>query len=342
MARGPLTTFAATLAVLLVFASGAQARTPCPSETAAPNAQNAAQVSDAIVCLTNQIRTHYGLPALRRDERLDTAARLHSEDMAERGYFGHNTPEGLTPSDRTGRQGYPENAGENIANGFPNARVVVLGWMASAGHCRNVLSSATDIGVGVATSPKVYYTQNLGDYSSPVSQTPRNGCPFDVVLDEIADLLPANGEDKTAPAGEPGDDDGAAEPQPAAPVTGATLSSIGLSRSRFRAGGRGTSIFYTLSADATVSFRVERERDGRRDGSRCVAVTRETRSAKPCTRYKFLPGKLIAAGTAGANALRFTGRLRGKKLKPGRYRLRALVAGGGAPARVLFEIKSGR
>ena len=48
-------------------------------------------------------------------QALVTAAGLHSDDMLRRNFFGHNTPEGVTPSDRAMAAGYPVGAGENIA-----------------------------------------------------------------------------------------------------------------------------------------------------------------------------------------------------------------------------------
>ncbi len=48
-------------------------------------------------------------------QALIDAAQLHSQDMLDRDYFGHETPEGLAPSDRARAAGYPSGAGENIA-----------------------------------------------------------------------------------------------------------------------------------------------------------------------------------------------------------------------------------
>jgi hypothetical protein len=74
-----------------------------------------------------------------------------------------------------------------------------------------------------------------------------------------------------------------------------------------------------------VRFRVERALAGRRAGGRCVKPTRSNRRAKRCTRYKLLRGGFAHQGKAGQNAFRFSGRLRGRKLRPGRYRLRAVA-----------------
>ena len=45
-------------------------------------------------------------------------------------------------------------AGENIATGYPTPRAVVAGWMASTGHCHNILNPTfRDIGIAENESP---------------------------------------------------------------------------------------------------------------------------------------------------------------------------------------------
>ncbi|MBW3653673.1 MAG: CAP domain-containing protein, partial [Actinobacteria bacterium] len=178
MARATLIALLTALAAALCAPLSAHARTPCPAEQAAPTPLNAPQVSDAIFCLSNQVRGHFGLPALRRDRRLDAAAVLHSLDMGTRTFFSHVNPDGRAAGARAVAQGYGLGVGENIAYGYSNARAAVLRWMASAGHCRNLLSSARDLGVGTAVlaSGTPYYTQVLGDYfSRTVDEAPRSG-----------------------------------------------------------------------------------------------------------------------------------------------------------------------
>ena len=101
---------------------------------------------------------------LRVDERLVAAAQGHSDDMAARDYFDHESPEGEGPGERAAAEGYTEWSGENIALGYAIAEAVVEGWMDSPGHRRNILdcdSKAT--GVGVADSDRgIYWTQMFG------------------------------------------------------------------------------------------------------------------------------------------------------------------------------------
>jgi uncharacterized protein YkwD len=301
MARVWFIAIVTSAAVALCATVSAQARTPCPGEQIAPTPLNGPQVSDAVFCLNNQIRAHYGLPAFRRDTRLDMAARLHSIDMMVRGYFDHTNPDGQTPGARAVAQGYGLGVGENIAYGYSSAGSVVLDWMASAGHCRNMLSGAADLGVGTALSTTAYYTQAFGDFfSHAVDEGPASGCPY------ALNLATLTGTDASAAAAAPPP----ASPAEPAPATTApakpSLRALSLSPSRVRAGGRGTTISYTLSAPATVMFRIQRA---------------QGRGA----RYRTLAGSFTDRGAQGVNRLHFAARLRDRALGAGRYRLQAVA-----------------
>jgi len=123
-----------------------------------------------------------------------------------------------------------------------------------------------------------------------------------------------------------------------------TLTGLRLSRKRFRSARRGravaprgrtpagtgrlgrrvgTRVRYRLSSGARVTFRVQRARrgKGRAVGARCVRRTRRNAGLRRCTRYRTLRGKFTHRGKAGVNRLRWSGRLRGRRLKRGRYRL---------------------
>lgn len=108
-------------------------------------------------------------PALEMDEVLLTAARLHSSDMGERGFFDHDNPDGLSPFDRIAAVGFEGASpwGENIAAGQTTPEEVVRGWMESPGHCRNIMNADYRvIGLGYAFvegSPfGHYWTQKFG------------------------------------------------------------------------------------------------------------------------------------------------------------------------------------
>lgn len=116
--------------------------------------------------LVNQTREQEGLIPLRRDPRIDRVARAHSRDMVARGYFAHETPEGLTPPDRLARGGVTgfTLAGENVGltnRGDPN-REIVTGWLGSPMHRQNLLApmfNATGIGIARRPDGTFFYTQ---------------------------------------------------------------------------------------------------------------------------------------------------------------------------------------
>jgi hypothetical protein len=83
----------------------------------------------------------------------------------------------------------------------------------------------------------------------------------------------------------------------------------------------GTQVSYRLSEPATARFTVERRAAGRRVGRRCVAPKRRNRAKRRCTRFVKVKGAFTHPGKSGANSFKFSGRLRGRKLKAGRYRL---------------------
>jgi hypothetical protein len=90
---------------------------------------------------------------------------------------------------------------------------------------------------------------------------------------------------------------------------------------------KGATISYTLSQPARVAFRMDRGLAGRRSRGKCRKPTRRNRRGRRCIRYKRLRGGFERNALLGANSLRFNGRLGGKRLKAGRYRLVAVASG---------------
>jgi uncharacterized protein YkwD len=107
---------------------------------------------EQVVVLVNQQRWSNGqLPPLKHEDLLDTAAELHSANMADRNFFAHCDPDTETlPWDRMRAVGYAlAGAAENIAAGYSTPEAVIIGWMNSAGHRANILSTNyREIGVG--------------------------------------------------------------------------------------------------------------------------------------------------------------------------------------------------
>ena len=100
--------------------------------------------------LVNQERQAAGLQLLQPDPELTEVARKHSADMFARGYFAHDTPEGLSPFDRMKAANvHFLTAGENLALA-PTLSVAHTGLMNSPGHRANILRREFGrVGIGV-------------------------------------------------------------------------------------------------------------------------------------------------------------------------------------------------
>jgi hypothetical protein len=108
------------------------------------------------------------------------------------------------------------------------------------------------------------------------------------------------------------------------------------SRARRPRVGSGTTVSYELTAAAPVEFTVERRLPGRRVGGECRKQTVANRGKKKCARFRALKGSFTDQGAAGANGFRFSGRIGGRALKPGKYRLVATT--GRSDRRASFKI----
>jgi uncharacterized protein YkwD len=100
--------------------------------------------------LVNRERAAAGLRPLAADPELTEVARRHSADMFARGYFAHDTPEGLTPFDRMHQSNVQFlTAGENLALA-PTLSVAHTGLMNSPGHRANILRPQFGrVGIGI-------------------------------------------------------------------------------------------------------------------------------------------------------------------------------------------------
>lgn len=148
----------------------AGAPTPTPDagapEPPPPPPACASPIEAAELELTNAARRAAGLGELRCDEGLARAARLHSQDMCDQGYFDHDSLDGRTFVDRIDDEGVRwRTVGENIAVGYRTPEAVHEGWMNSDGHRRNILNGAFGrIGIGyVECGGRPYWTQDFAD-----------------------------------------------------------------------------------------------------------------------------------------------------------------------------------
>jgi len=130
--------------------------------------------------LINEQRKSNGLTPLSWNPKLAQASLNHSTDMANRDYFEHNDPEGHDFVYRYSQVGFDcqipissseySEGGENIMflDGYLGEKTVasqtVTGWMNSAGHRANILTSyfqSEGIGVAESLDGKIYATEDF-------------------------------------------------------------------------------------------------------------------------------------------------------------------------------------
>jgi uncharacterized protein YkwD len=148
----------------------------CPHMNTAVSAATAGQVAQASLCLINKLRRQRHLRALKDNPQLLRAANRHTRDMVAAGYFSHDSPNGRGVADRVKGAGYLRGyarwqVGENLAwgSGFESsARRIVLAWMGSPGHKRNMLNpSYREAGLAVvAGSPLDTALNPVGTYTN--------------------------------------------------------------------------------------------------------------------------------------------------------------------------------
>ncbi|MBM4017321.1 MAG: CAP domain-containing protein [Planctomycetes bacterium] len=114
------------------------------------------------ITILNAYRESLGILPLEIDARLLQSARRHSKEMADLGYFGHDSP---TPSEKTHalrmkNAGYAGGYSENIAEGASSGSAAFWMWFDSPPHHKNMVhAGSTAVGVGRWGSK---WTQNFG------------------------------------------------------------------------------------------------------------------------------------------------------------------------------------
>lgn len=122
--------------------------------------------SKMVFHFTNAFRVQHGKTPFVWSEQAAASARLHSQDMAGNDYFDHKSLDGRDPSQRMEAQGINwSGCAENIAAGMNLGITAYDGWVNSAGHRGNMLSSYAYMGVGSgynnSSTYRYYYTQNF-------------------------------------------------------------------------------------------------------------------------------------------------------------------------------------
>jgi uncharacterized protein YkwD len=122
-----------------------------------PKAEERSQVE-----ITNKYRMMMGREALEIHPLLLDAARGHSHEMTELGYFAHESPleKNRTPADRVKNAGYEGGPGENISLGSISPQATHDAWYDSSGHHRNILGPGWKaMGAGIDGQ---HWTQDYG------------------------------------------------------------------------------------------------------------------------------------------------------------------------------------
>lgn len=186
--RSLVAVLAASLLSLGLFASGASAHPGACRHADTPiGLAPRAQLQRAVVCLINQQRRAHGVGGLRASAQLDRSAQDWSNAMVVRRDFTH----GADFSARISAVGFNwSSVGENIATGYQTPAAVVAAWMASPGHCRNILSPIyREVGTGVNdhaipgfSSQAGTWTQDfgllMGQHPASGNWGPADGCPY--------------------------------------------------------------------------------------------------------------------------------------------------------------------
>ena len=168
----------------------------------------AAVVSAVLIDQTNNERAEMGLSQLVPSATLTASAQMKADDMADRSYFAHTSPTGLSPWYWFEQAGYNfQTAGENLAVNFRDSSSVTRAWMNSPTHRDNVVNrNYQEIGIATASGQykgrnTTYVAQHFGsrinpennrlwEYSINNEQVTRE----EVALSEAEDLLAAIGQ----------------------------------------------------------------------------------------------------------------------------------------------------
>ena len=166
--------------------AGTTATAPSPPTAAASTPSSAAASTCGLsnfqasaLAKVNQYRaagatcgSHGAFPstaALSWNALLTQAAEGHSQDMVANDFFAHNSSDGRTFDQRITASGYNwSRVAENIAAGQTSVDEVMAGWMASEGHCVNIMNaSLTEIGMvcvagSASNTYRTYWAMDLG------------------------------------------------------------------------------------------------------------------------------------------------------------------------------------
>jgi uncharacterized protein YkwD len=126
---------------------------PAVSQAATKSAKRAGSEQQVLVLL-NEIRQQHGLSAFTASTQLRNAARFHSADMLQKGYFEHDSQSEAWDA-RVSRYIKAPLIGEDIAWGtgsYGTPEGIVSQWMHSPTHRAIILTAGLHrVGLGLAT-----------------------------------------------------------------------------------------------------------------------------------------------------------------------------------------------
>jgi uncharacterized protein YkwD len=129
---------------------------------------------NVVIQQVNAQRINNGETPLAINGELMLAAKLKAEDMAKKGYFSHQGPDGSMAWNWMDKVGYNYSyAGENLAINFFDAQDVVDAWMQSPSHRENILNKDfAEVGVAAVNgvyngSKTVFLVQIFGTQNVP-------------------------------------------------------------------------------------------------------------------------------------------------------------------------------
>ncbi len=111
------------------------------------------EVENEMVSLTNQYRASLDEKPLVRNAYLDQIAQVRAQDMIDRNYFSHYTPDGKKPWEWVDAKVYNyDRFGENLAADFITAKAVLDAFKLSPSHDKNLRNpNYRDIGIATVS-----------------------------------------------------------------------------------------------------------------------------------------------------------------------------------------------
>jgi uncharacterized protein YkwD len=143
---GEFAAFGAGTVILLVFIASTL------DASLIQQGQGAAVITSVLADLANTDRGLNHVGNLSVSPELTRIAQEKANDMAQKGYFAHNAPDGKTPWYWYQKEGYSFSyAGENLAIDFSDSAEVERAWMQSPTHRANLLNTHfTEVGIATA------------------------------------------------------------------------------------------------------------------------------------------------------------------------------------------------